>query len=612
MTNNQNFGLTMIFASLIVMAATGFLLFDYQRDFRDNQARTQGLDLVRLLSGMTWNELIPDAGRKGFLEALGRGQSNPDFAYGAVVDVEGRVATEITRAGVIVPGGTIPDTPTAWLGQRLVSSSEGRDKFIESHAPVFSDGNIRGFVRLGYFEPGYRLSISQLPFLATLTLPIFLLTTLFYLLRQREMKSIGKIGETLEKLAVQGENRSIELQPGEKFSSFIDQFNHFIDLTQQRIGTLDQQQNDLLISSKLLGYKNKRIDSILQNFPEAIMVFDESGEVSYLNAKIERLLEIKADEVIGKKARDWCKNQHILPILTFSDANAMPQSNENLVKLQHEDGSESELQFSVYPLFTPSEDVRVLGHLMVVRDITGRGDSKQRQGEFVSHIAHELKTPLNVLAMYSESLLLEGASNEAHRVEAVNVIHDEVERLSTLINNLLAINQYELGGVVAQRKHVRIHDLLDDAFKNLSQSRGDKPLSFESDIPRDIGSIFVDKDLLRIAINNLLSNAIKYSKPGGVVRLGASEDENSVEIRVSDQGYGIDEEDQAKIFTKFYRSNNDDIRQQTGHGLGLSLAMQIVLMHHGELSFSSIPGEGSEFIIRLEKISSQILDDNQS
>ena len=249
---------------------------------------------------------------------------------------------------------------------------------------------------------------------------------------------------------------------------------------------------------------------------------------------------------------------------------------------------------------------------MVVRDVTGRDDSKQRQGDFVSHIAHELKTPLNVLAMYSESLLIEGASNEAHRVEAVNVIHDEVERLSTLINNLLAINQYELGGVVAQRKHVRIHDLLDDAFKNLSQSRGDKPLTFESDIPRDIGSIFVDKDLLRIAINNLLTNAIKYSKPGGLVRLVASEDESSVEIRVIDQGFGIAEEDKAQIFTKFYRSNNDDIRQQTGHGLGLSLARQIVLMHHGELSFSSELGEGSEFVIRLEKISSQILDDNQS
>mgnify|MGYP003652914967 CR=1 FL=1 len=525
MSNNQNFGLTMIFASLLVMAATGFLLFDYQRDFRENQARTQGLDLVRLLGGMTWSELIPDAGKKGFLEALGRGQSNPDFAYGAVVDVEGRVATEITRSGVIVPASTIPDTPTAWLGQRVLSSSEGRSSFIESHAPIFSDGSIRGFVRLGYFQPGYHIDISQLPFLATLILPIFLLTTLFYLLRQREMKSMGKISENLEKLASQGENQTLELQPGEKFSSFIDQFNHFINLTQQRIGALDQQQSDLVLSGKLLGYKSKRIDSILQNFPEAIMVFDETGEVSYLNAKIERLLDIEADKVIGKKARDWCRDQQILPIMTFSEGSAVSQSNENLVKLQREDASECELQFSVYPLFTPSEEVRVLGHLMVVRDVTGRDDSKQRQGDFVSHIAHELKTPLNVLAMYSESLLIEGASNEAHRVEAVNVIHDEVERLSTLINNLLAINQYELGGVVAQRKHVRIHDLLDDAFKNLSQSRGDKPLTFESDIPRDIGSIFVDKDLLRIAINNLLTNAIKYSKPGGLVRLVASEDE---------------------------------------------------------------------------------------
>jgi signal transduction histidine kinase len=84
--------------------------------------------------------------------------------------------------------------------------------------------------------------------------------------------------------------------------------------------------------------------------------------------------------------------------------------------------------------------------------------------------------------------------------------------------------------------------------------------------------------------------------------------QDSITISVTDEGYGIDAEDGQQIFNKFFRSTNDDIRQQVGHGLGLSLAKQIVMMHHGELDFESEPGKGSRFFIRLEKVSSQILD----
>jgi len=210
--------------------------------------------------------------------------------------------------------------------------------------------------------------------------------------------------------------------------------------------------------------------------------------------------------------------------------------------------------------------------------------------------------------MYSESLLSEGADDEAYRIEAVNVIHDEVERLSTLINNLLAINQYELGGVVAQRKHVRMHEFLEDAFDNVTKARADKGLEFELDIPREMSMVYIDKDLFRIAVNNLLTNAIKYSKPGGKVGMSASEDEDSIEIIVTDDGFGIAQEDQKQIFNKFFRSTDDNVRQQAGHGLGLSLAKQIVLMHHGDLSFTSELGKGSRFTIKLEKVSTQIMD----
>ncbi len=608
MKTNQRFGLTMILATLLVMGVMVYLLFDYQRGDREAQARAQGLDLVRLLSGMPWSELVPADGSQGFLELLKRGQGNPDFAYGAIVAADGSIKAEVTRPGVIVPPGDISDEPASWLGQRILSSSNKQHRFIESHAPVFADELHMGFVRLGYAEPEFGLSMNQMPFLATLMLPIFSLVPLFYFLLRQEIKPLKKISERFDDLADKAGINHVELQPSRALSDFMEQFNSYIEATQTRIEVLNQEQQDLEMSSKLLTYKSNRIDTILQNFPDAILVIDEAGEVSYANGKVGRLLGVRHEEIIGKKPHAWCNDPAIVPLLTFGDVKSSMQANENTINVKLENYTEKTLQFSVYPLFVPNDESRILGRLVVVRDVSETHLMRQRQSEFVSHVSHELKAPLNILSMYSESLLTEGADNEYYRTEAVNVIHDEVERLSTLINNLLAINQYELGGVVAQRKHVRMHEFLEDIFNNVTKSREDKELEFDLDIPREMSMVYIDKDLFRIAVNNLLTNAIKYSKPGGKVSMSASETEDGIEIYVTDEGYGIATEDQKQIFNKFFRSTDDNIRQQPGHGLGLSLARQIVLMHHGDLSFISERGKGSQFRIKLEKVSTQIMD----
>ena len=608
MQSNQRPGLIMIVAALLVMAAMGYLLFDYQRNSRTEMAHAQGLDLVRLLGGMSWNELIPEAGRKSFLEVLQRGQSNADFAYGAVVDLDGNIAAEVTRSGVIVPAAAIGPVPTTWLGQRIVTGSDGTTAFIESHGPIFEDGQHMGFVRLGYFEPGFSFSYSDMPFLATLMLPIFMLVPLFYFLMRQEIKPLKKISERFVELADSAGVSHVELHPTQEMTDFMTRFSRYIEATQDRIEALDQQRQDLEMSGKLLTYKNNRIDAILQNFPDAIMVIDEAGEVSYVNSRTQLLLGIDPEGVMGKKTREWCEIPEIAPLLTFGDVKSSMQSNENTVDVRINGGDKKSLQFNVYPLFVPNDESRILGRLVVIRDVSDTHASRQRQNEFISHVSHELKTPLNVLSMYSESLLTEGADNEEYRVEAVNVIHDEVERLTTLINNLLAINQYELGGVVAQRQNVRMQDFLEDIFDSIIQSRKHPDLDFELDLPREMSMAYIDKDLFRIAVNNLLTNAIKYNKPGGRVVMSASEDADAIEIVVSDEGYGISEEDGQKIFEKFYRSTDEHIRKQVGHGLGLSLARQIVFMHHGDIRFESEAGEGTRFIVRLEKVSTQILE----
>ena len=590
----------MVLASLLVMGLTIYLLSDFQKDTREDQARSQGLALARLLGSVSWNELKPERGR-GFLEVLSKGQSNKDFAYGSLVNQDGLTASEVTAPGVIVPTERIPDEPSAWLGQRRLDSHKLDQKFIESYAPVFQDGEHRGFVRLGYFQPTLSFDYKQMPFLSTLTLPIFLLTPLFLLVLRQDLKPLRKIDSSIQSIMEGGAVQRIELQPGGQFGEFMQRFNQYVEASQEKIKILNREQDELVISTKMLTYKKSRIDAILQNLPEAVMVIDEAGEVSYINDKVANLLGMDTEQIRGKKVREWCENPMLMKMLVSELGKSNIGGSPNRIQIDVDTQANKTLQIDSYPLFSPTGESIVLGRLVVIRDVTEDRMAQERQGEFVAHIAHELKTPLNVLSMYSETLLDEGLNSEEYRIEAVNVIHDEVGRLSTLINNLLAINQYELGGLVIDRKQIRLHDLLKDAFENAVHSKNSNELEFQLDLPRDLPTLNIDKDLLRIAINNLMSNAIKYSKATGKVVLSAKEDDKHIEVSVTDEGYGISVEDQAKIFDKFFRSNDEEIRKKTGHGLGLSLASQIVQMHHGELSLKSEVGRGSVFTIRLEK-----------
>ncbi len=604
---NERLGLIMILASLAVITVIILLLFHYQRDLREDRIRGQGIGLARLLGGMSWEQLVGQTERQGPLQIMGQSQGNVDFAYGVVVDTAGQPARTISAPGVIVPQAPLPREPSAWLGERTLQTVEGGSSILEFYAPLFSSGDLIGHIRLGYFQPSLGLEMDQLPFVATLALPIFLLTPLFYFLIRREIRPLQQVNQKVEQLLEEGDQAKVEVHASGELREFLERLNHFVDFTKERIQGLEREQSGLITSSKLLSYKQSRVETVLHTLPEAVVVLDESGVVSYANAKLGALLDVDHNEVVGQRPSDWCNEEQALALLSrFQEAGTAGCISDPLrFTPSHSPGRVVEM--NTYPLFAPRGEEELLGTLIVLRDVTEEQGARNSQSEFVAQVAHELKTPLNVLGMYSESLMDDQNTTEDFRIEAINVIHDEVERLSTLINNMLAINRFEMDGMHINRQRTRLNDLLEDAFNNISQSGRGKDLSFNIDLPRELSTLWVDKDLLRIAINNLLTNAIKYNTPGGTVTLSAAESDGDVEIRVSDSGIGIDSSEQQKIFGKFYRSEDQSVREQAGHGLGLSLTKHIVDLHQGELSVESIPGKGSSFAIRLEKGAAALL-----
>lgn len=162
---------------------------------------------------------------------------------------------------------------------------------IEFHAPLFDGGQVAGYIRLGYLKPAFGLSTSQLASVATFALPIFLLTSVSCFLVRCEVRPLHQVNSQLGRLMEQGGlTGKMVLTPSDELQDFMGRFNRFIDSAQQRIGDLEADRSRLETSSKLVSCKRSRVESVLQSFPDAIGVLDESGAVSLANARTADVL----------------------------------------------------------------------------------------------------------------------------------------------------------------------------------------------------------------------------------------------------------------------------------------------------------------------------------
>jgi len=236
-----------------------------------------------------------------------------------------------------------------------------------------------------------------------------------------------------------------------------------------------------------------------------------------------------------------------------------------------------------------------LGTLCVFGEPVTEGPSEAAIGEFLSHISHELKSPLNTIRSYSEMLMDGSIDDPETRKEFFNVINEESCRLAKLIENLLDLSKLDSGSLALQRARLRPDALLGELVRAAEPQARARDIVLDAKLAANLPTVFADKDLVAVAISNLLSNAIKYTPAGGRVSVRARGEADALVIEVEDTGIGIPAAEQAHIFEKFYRGASAEVRKQAGTGLGLALAQQIVGLHGGQLTLVSQPGRGTTF-----------------
>lgn len=599
---SERFGLIMIAAALLAILASAVQLFAHNQHQRDQAIKMAGRYNTRLLASLSLPQLLPEQGRNVILDLLNNSQNNPDFAYAAIVDPNNQPLAMSTSGKSTVPDVSLKNQSN-WNTEEVLNSDN--KNILEFRAPILAQGVLAGFIRIGYFQPSLELDVRKLPFFAQLALPVFLLVPLAYWLIRREFQPLRLANLEMNNI-LKKQQLDTDSPINPDFQDFMGNFKLFMTMIDQRFDQLSHQNVKVQATTMALSYQRQRIESTLQSLPDAILVMDETGVATFANSKLPPLLGAPLDNIIGKSPQVWCDNDQIIALLAKYQNSGNRLQHSDSVEFSPNHNPDKTVAVSAYPLFAPKEIESICGTLVVFHDKTQEVLAGQARHDFINHVAHELKSPLNVISLYAESLLDDTGADDGQRIHAINIIHDEVERLTGLISNLLNISKIEAGNIVINRQRVKLAEFLQDLFDSVTLSASEMQIKFDLKIPTNLTQIKVDKDLLIISINNLLTNAIKYNRPDGSVSLEAEETEQSVVIRISDTGFGIDEADQVQIFDKFFRANNEQVAQKNGHGLGLALAKEIIELHHGKISLESKLGQGSCFSIELPKTSTII------
>lgn len=223
---------------------------------------------------------------------------------------------------------------------------------------------------------------------------------------------------------------------------------------------------------------------------------------------------------------------------------------------------------------------------------------EQSRQEFVSNVSHELKTPITSMKVLAESLLGQQGMPEELYQEFLQDISKEIDRENDIITDLLNLVKMEKPESEINISSVNINEIVEAVLKRLKPIAENKniELVFESFRP-----VIADVDEIKFAsvVTNLVENAIKYNNMDGTVTTSLNSDHQYFYIKVTDTGIGISEEDQERVFERFFRVDKARARETGGTGLGLAITKEIILKHHGSIKIHSKEGEGTTFTVRI-------------
>jgi signal transduction histidine kinase len=233
---------------------------------------------------------------------------------------------------------------------------------------------------------------------------------------------------------------------------------------------------------------------------------------------------------------------------------------------------------------------------------TALEEADQVKTDFVANMSYELRTPLTSIGGFAEMLAAGYAGKLAPAAaDYVSAILESVARLSKLIDDVLDLTQGDTKGLILERDRVDLAGLCKASAETLQSRIADKAQKFDLAIDPSTGTVIGDARRLRESVEHVLHNAVAYTPERGKIRLSAKGDEERVTVMVSDNGPGIDPENQSNVFKRFHRIGTGVGRGEAALGLGLPLTRQFIEAHGGTVELDSTPGKGTTVTLTIPR-----------
>jgi PAS domain S-box-containing protein len=349
--------------------------------------------------------------------------------------------------------------------------------------------------------------------------------------------------------------------------------------------------------------EKRRMDALLDSAADGIFILGPDHRIERCNPAFARMLGLPESAINGAKQEDIIHWKEIKEGLTLDQAEAggWPLTPNATLYVEGDLERRNGLPLPVGITYAPllASEGNLTNVVATVRDITRFREADELKSTFISVISHELKTPVALIKGYVSTLRREDVSWDRQVVhDSLEVIEEEADRLTELIENLLDASRLQAGALSINLTDVLLDDLVErivDRFKTQSENH-----SLVVDFPPDFPVILGDEDRLEQVLSNLVSNAIKYSPKGGEVRVTGRVRSGQAIVCVSDEGPGIAPDDIPHVFDRFYRSS-DASRTTKGAGLGLYLARAVIQAHGGRIWVDPKPGAGARICFSLPR-----------
>lgn len=381
-------------------------------------------------------------------------------------------------------------------------------------------------------------------------------------------------------------------------------FNEFNDMS-NRLHIYEEQNIEQLTLEK------NKLEAVLMSIANGVVVCDNNDKVVLVNNHAQKLLEVSEENLLNTEIQQYVDTEG-----NFCFKEKIEQFKDTPLEIIESKPIEFNITIDkriiksvISPMFTRNNDY--VGYIIVLIDITKEAEMEQMRTHFISNVSHELRTPVTVLRSYIDTLYNYGNEFDYEtQKEFIGTINNEIIRLNRMVNDILDFSKLE-ANVKLEKEPVNIIKLIEESINQVAVLTEEHHIKVEISKDENIPDVELNYDSIERAFINYMSNAIKYSPENGTIKVKISSlnNENEVEVTVTDQGCGISPEHQKKIFDRFYRVENNT-HTIKGTGLGLNLVQTTIEKHHGGKVFVySELGKGSTFGFSLPVKATSIADE---